>query len=115
MKHLLFSICAILLLSSCGLVQQQRVKEFRQQMISDPALPNEIRDAIINNQIKVGMTKDQVIASWGLPCEICYGTRRSSSGDTWEYNPGGTTSLGIGAGTYLYFDTNDVLRHWSGP
>ena len=83
-------------------------------MLNDSTIPANISTAIRNKEIMVGMTKEQVIASWGEPCWMCYGMRRSSSGDTWEYNPGGITSLGIGAGTYLYFDNNDVLRYWNG-
>lgn len=115
MNYSLLAILAILTLSSCAIQEANRVESIRQKTLSDQSISNEIRSAILNKQIMVGMTKQQVLASWGQPCGLCYGTRRSSAGDTWEYNPGETTSLGIGIGTYLYFDVNGILRYWSGP
>jgi outer membrane protein assembly factor BamE len=115
MKYFILTIVPLFFLNACAIEQENRMKAMRHQIVSNPSVPNEIRAAIRNNQIMVGMTKEQVLASWGQPCGLCYGTRRSSTGDTWEYNPGETTSLGIGAGTYLYFDTNGILRYWSSP
>ncbi|GKS69549.1 hypothetical protein W03_15530 [Nitrosomonas sp. PY1] len=70
----------------------------------------------MNKDIMVGMTKDQVLASWGKPCGWCYGTRQSSTGDIWEYNKFGSSYigsyLGVRSNTYLYFDTRDILRYW---
>ena len=87
--------------------------ETRRQVLADPATPPAIRQAIEQEKIRVGMTKQQVIAAWGPPCGYCYGTRESSWGDTWEYNVFGTTSSGIGRGTYLYFDRTGTLTGWS--
>lgn len=96
----------------CGCVSQQYLS-YRNSVISNPELPESIRQQIISKQISMGMTKEHVIASWGEPCWICYGTRKSSSGDMWEYNVFGAGSYGAGGGTYLFFDNNGILRHWS--
>ena len=110
-------IAAILLLNGCGSVRENKI---RQDVLSDTGMPEEMRRAIDLKQLVVGMTQEQVIASWGLPCKWCYGTRKSPSGDTWEYHlPGadflvvGSDFLGIGTGTYLYFDSSKKLKHWS--
>ncbi|MBL8500549.1 MAG: hypothetical protein JNL77_08225 [Nitrosomonas sp.] len=110
-------IATILLLSGCSAVRDNRI---RQEVLADSNLPEEIRRAIDLKELAVGMTQEQVIASWGSPCKWCYRTRKSSSGDTWEYHiPGadsiivGSDFIGIGTGTYLYFDKDRILKHWS--
>ncbi len=115
--------CAIILaavilsLAGCGVIKENRI---RQEVLSDTGLPEEIRRAIDLKQLVAGMTKEQVIASWGLPCKWCYGTRKNPGGDTWEYHIPGANSpivgadfIGIGTGTYLYFDKDGKLKHWS--
>ncbi len=107
----------IFLLAGCGAMKENRI---RQEVLSDTSLPEETRRAIDLKELAVGMTKEQVIASWGLPCKWCYGTRKNPGGDTWEYHiPGadfpivGSDFIGIGTGTYLYFDKDGRLRYWS--
>lgn len=115
--------CAIILAAvilspaGCGVIKENRI---RQEVLSDTGLPEEIRRAIDLKQLVAGMTKEQVIASWGLPCKWCYGTRKNPGGDTWEYHIPGANSpivgadfIGIGTGTYLYFDKDGKLKHWS--
>lgn len=113
----IIAIATILLLSGCSAVRDNRI---RQEVLADSNLPEEIRRAIDLKELAVGMTQEQVIASWGSPCKWCYRTRKSSSGDTWEYHiPGadsiivGSDFIGIGTGTYLYFDKDKILKHWS--
>ncbi|MXS83679.1 hypothetical protein ABD07_11350 [Nitrosomonas oligotropha] len=113
----IIAIATILLLSGCSAVRDNRI---RQEVLADSNLPEEIRSAIDLKELAVGMTQEQVIASWGSPCKWCYRTRKSSSGDTWEYHiPGadsiivGSDFIGIGTGTYLYFDKDKILKHWS--
>jgi outer membrane protein assembly factor BamE len=110
-------MAAIFVFSGCGAVRENKI---RQEVLSDTALPEEIRRAIDQKELTVGMTKEQVIASWGLPCKWCYGTRKNPGGDMWEYHfPGadsvivGSDFVGIGTGTYLYFDKDGKLRYWS--
>ena len=108
---------AIFLLIGCSAVKENTI---RQEVLSDATLPEEIRRAIDSKELAVGMTKEQVIASWGLPCKWCNGTRKNPGGDTWEYHiPGaespivGADFIGIGTGIYLYFDKDGILKHWS--
>lgn len=110
-------IAAIILLNGCGSVREYRIRE---AVLSDASIPEEIRRAIDYRELMVGMTKEQVIASWGLPCKWCFGTRRSPGGDTWEYVTfgseylvTGSDFLGIGNGIYLFFDKDGILKHWS--
>lgn len=71
-----------------------------------------IRQSILDGKIETGMTKADVVASWGQPCSYCYGTTHNSWGDSWEYNIEG--SAAPGAGTYVYFDDNGLVTGWSG-
>lgn len=112
-------IAAILLLNGCGMAREHRI---RQVVLTDPSTPEAIRTAIDNKEIIIGMTQDQVIAAWGLPCKWCTGTRKSTGGDTWEYNLFGADSIitgadliGPGTGTYLFFDSDGLLKHRSSP
>lgn len=107
---ILLSVTLMIFLYACGMVKENRIRE---SVLSDSNLPSHIREAIQQKQIMVGMTKQQVIASWGEPCWWCYGTRQSSVGDTWEYNVFGSSVYGAGSGAYLYFDNNNILKYWS--
>lgn len=103
-------LAVALALGGCGVMQERTA---RREALADPKLTPEIRAAIEGKQIRVGMTKQQVIAAWGNPCWWCYGTRTTSRGDSWEYNLFGSSAYGIGNGTYLYFDTAGRLTYWS--
>ncbi|MCC8996458.1 MAG: hypothetical protein LM517_05280 [Nitrosomonas sp.] len=110
-------VAVILLMSGCGAVKENRI---RYEVLSDSSLPEEIRRAIDHKELVAGMTRQQVIASWGLPCKWCYRTQKSRGGDIWEYHiPGadsiivGSDFIGIGTGTYLYFDKDGILKYWS--
>lgn len=117
-KILIIALAALMfLLNGCSAVKENRI---RQDVLSDANLPEETRRAINLKELVAGMTKEQVIASWGLPCKWCYGTRKNPGGDTWEYHiPGaespivGADFIGIGTGIYLYFDKDGILKHWS--
>ena len=110
-------LAAILLLAGCGVAREHRI---RQDVLSDTSMPKEVRTAIDRKELIVGMTKEQVIASWGLPCKWCFGTRKNPNGDTWEYSVfgsdiwvNGSDFLGLGSGIYLFFDNNETLKYWS--
>jgi hypothetical protein len=68
-----------------------------------------------SHRLTVGMTKAEVRASLGDPCGTCYGTRHNSWGDTWEYNVFGSSGMGIGSGTIVYFDSSGRVTGWSSP
>jgi hypothetical protein len=108
--RLALTLWAVGALAGCGLLQERAT---RREALADPALDPAIRAAIEAKQIRVGMSKQQVTAAWGLHCWYCPGTRQTSQGDSWEYNPFGTGSYSYGAGTYLYFDRAGYLVYWS--
>ena len=107
----MFLLLMFLLLSGCGIIEENAIR--KEVLANDMNMSPEFRHAIWDKKIMVGMSKDQVRASWGNPCWHCYGTRESSYGDTWEYNIFGTGSNGIGGGTYLFFDRRGKLKSWS--
>ncbi|TNE75518.1 MAG: hypothetical protein EP334_10220 [Gammaproteobacteria bacterium] len=96
-------------LSGCGVIAD---KQHRDEVLSYDLAPD-VRAAIERKEIKIGMTKDEVKASWGRPCGYCYGTRSTSEGDWWEYNAFGSSRYGAGSGTYLFFGRDDRLKYWS--
>lgn len=95
-------------LSGCAISAQQRRSDYVE---SNPT--TSFSGPILNGQIAVGMTKQEVLASWGAPCGWCYGTRTTSDGEWWEYNVFGTGSFGAGAGTHLFFNAQGKLQYWS--
>ena len=100
-------LLALILLAGCASQDRQR----SDYVAANPDLDPEIRQTILNGQIRRGMTKDQVLASWGPPCWWCHGTSENSWGDTWEYNAFG--SSGYGRGTLVFFDSAGKVREWS--
>lgn len=107
MKTLISIAVILFVLAGCGPSKMA----LRQAYIdAHPELDYDTREWIRNGKIAKGMTKEQVRASWGDPCWYCYGTRRASWGDSWEYNIFGTSR---GIGTVVYFDSADRVRGWS--
>ena len=98
------------LLTGCGLIQENAIRD---EVLADPDTRYTVKEAIKEKHIMTGMTQREVIAAWGNPCGYCYGTRKSSEGETWEYNIFGSGRSGYGSGTYLYFDRKGRLRYWN--
>lgn len=101
-KAALLIIGCLLLVGCASLSAEHRRNQYieqHQDSKSDITL-----NAIAHGYIKMGMTKEDVLASWGNPCGWCYGTTHNSWGDSWEYNVFGAGSYGVGSGTYVYFD-----------
>lgn len=70
----------------------------------DGGSDQEIRTAIVRNQIFVGMTDKQAIQSWGRPSEI----NRSSSGDAqWVYYRGPVDMQ------FIYVDQSGCVTDWN--
>lgn len=60
-------------LAACGGIKTdvQGAKErARTYVASHPNLDDKTKDAILRNMIRVGMTKEQVLAAWGRPIEV---------------------------------------------
>jgi len=79
-------------------IVDQRAKEARQRRL--------IKEAIRNKQVMIGMTKDDVIASWGRPDDINRSISASGTSEQWVYERGDYDSQ------YVYFD-NGVVSYIS--
>ncbi len=77
-----------------------------------PEWPERDKANVLAGKIQTGMTKEQVEASWGPPCWCCYGTRRTSHGEWWQYSVFGCTRGGH-SGTRLYFNNAGILEYWA--
>ncbi|UCE72630.1 MAG: hypothetical protein JSU99_04780 [Nitrospiraceae bacterium] len=95
-----------------GWVQKSSVSDWEVEKITDdetrrrifveenPGLHLIIKEAILNGDIIIGMSKDMVIASWGMAEEITRSGSAFSTYEEWIYGD-----------TYLYFE-NDILSEW---
>lgn len=79
--------------------------ERRQRAIaSNPDWPADRQAQVAAGKVAVGMTKAQVLASWGAP------KRRNSTGGRYGNREQWVYSLG----SYLYFDDSGRLAAWQG-
>ncbi len=67
-----------------------------------PEWNSSVKEAILNGDVKAGMSKEQVQASWGLPKDISVNIYKSGNHDQWRY----------GASRYLYFKNGELVE-WS--
>lgn len=100
-------LIGVMFLSGCITTTAARQK----YLAENPKTLERIANAMLEGKIVKYMPKEAVRLAWGNPCWYCYGTRKSSWGDTWEYNMFG--SARPGAGTLVFFDENDRVRGWS--
>lgn len=75
-----------------------------------PEIPPRIANAIRQGAITQGMSKAEVIASWGKPCCAVYRpwVTHTPNGDVWLYTPDPYV-----AGTYIYFDKTGHVAFWT--
>ena len=66
------AVAALALVAACGIKSDvQTAKErARSYVAAHPKLDDKTKDAILRNRIRVGMTKEQVLAAWGRPIEV---------------------------------------------
>jgi len=64
MKKLLVAVVVCGMLCSCGLAENMAV---RRRVLQDPSTSARAREAIREGKIFVGMTRDELLASWGPP------------------------------------------------
>jgi len=81
-------------------------EEYRQHYIQiHPDLTQQIKNCILNKKICIGMTKEDVIASWGTPKDINKSVGSWGVHEQWIYgNP-------LYGAQYLYFE-NGKLTSW---
>lgn len=103
------------LLAGCAALSAGDKQRRVEYLASAPHTKDEFRAAIHGGRIMRGMSKEEVLASWGSPCSYCTGTRSASWGDAWEYNPFGSAAGRKSSSTYVYFDGAGQVSGWSGP
>jgi len=82
-------------------LEQERLRqaqERRRQEISAKPWPEKIKRAVLEKQIEIGMTSDQVTAAWGRPESVNETITATSRQEQWKY-PGPT---------YLYFNNGTL-------
>lgn len=86
-------VIAFLTITGCAAISKPLIKSdhnFRQEYVSrHPELSEEIKQAILNAKVIKGMTKEQVVASWGKPSKINEPFTNQFGnyyGESWEYN-----------------------------
>lgn len=107
------TLLAAALLSGCALMPGADDRRRQEWLSANPNADPYVQGSVRLGQIRKGMPKDAVQASWGPPCGYCRGTRRTSEGEWWEYNPFGSGRYSAGAGTYLFFNNDGILEFWS--
>ncbi len=122
-KNLLVMLVAFSLLTGCAwflegmglapLGQGPRADARQLEYVkSHPDLDYDMRTAIMGGSILEGMTKDEVRASWGSPCLLCYGNGedyyRGVRVETVVYGVRGRPT----GHTYIYFENGEVVG-WS--
>ena len=117
-------LCQLLLLPllslivGCVTTQQQKHQEAverRQAYVAaHPTLDTDIKWAILEGKVGVGMTPEQVIASWGRPHDINRNVGSWGVNEQWVYGYMkfyGSGARGFVSTHYLYFE-NGRLTSW---
>ena len=86
-------------------IRQEKIKVYFEQ---NPQLSDDIKNCILNKNIRIGMTKEQVLLSWGHPCHG-YSTCINKSVGLWGVHEQWVYHSPYGP--YLYFE-NGVLTSW---
>jgi hypothetical protein len=90
---------ALLLLAACTTSPLSRIDSNRALYESWPL---EIQEAVLNGEVKPGMTPDMVRMSVGRPTEVVTRSVQSGDDEVWVYRKGGSplsnTGLSIGGG-----------------
>ncbi len=63
-----------------------------------PEWNSSVKEAILNGDVEVGMSKEQVQAIWGLPKDVRVNIDKSGNYEQWRY----------GVSSYLYFDNGEL-------
>ena len=89
MKTKLLILCVLLALGGCDFTAAIRDQEdaiWRTEYLQDrPDLPADTRASIEAQRVRLGMTKEEVRASWGRPCDTSRHVSANGIIETWEY------------------------------
>ena len=87
-----------------GCVAAINAQRREQYILNHPELSANMKRTIAVGTIMIGMTKEQVIASWGRPRDINRTVTRYSTREQWVYGE-------FPYSTYIYFE-NNILTSW---
>ncbi|MBS1257804.1 MAG: hypothetical protein MAG551_00853 [Candidatus Scalindua arabica] len=95
--------------SNCVVIPEQKdsnyiyIYNLRSHIINlHPEWSTGVKESILNGDVKDGMTKKQVQASWGLPKDTKVNLDKSGTHELWHY----------GISVYLYFENGELSgRH----
>jgi hypothetical protein len=73
--------------------------------------PLEIKQLILEGKIQIGMTQEQVEASWGYPNEVSSYSGRRGLVECWQYGKGSFGRYTKSTVRFLYFNDR-VLTGW---
>jgi outer membrane protein assembly factor BamE (lipoprotein component of BamABCDE complex) len=103
---LIVALAGILWISGCTTAEQGALE--RSLYVDDhPEISELMADAIINEQVVIGMTEDQVMVAWGKPVRA-ESTQEEGVAERWIY---GNYFVG-GNITSLYFDEDGKLARY---
>jgi len=80
-----------------------------------PEWPQDIKDAIVAKEIKVGMNKKQVAASWGAPTNVQETLHAGGKAVVWKYGtpgPGDPFLPTVSSSTrlaFVFFDEREIV------
>ncbi len=77
-------ISLILLLTTLVACENAPIRR-EELLVQHPDWDSKTIKLIRDGKIFIGMTKDQVRASWGRYCLTCQGTTEGTWGESWEY------------------------------
>lgn len=97
-KYIIVWVMISFMLSGCVTVQTLKGYELNHH----PEWPDSIKQAIMNGKLLIGMTRDQVLASWGTNYKVNKTIDKDGAHEEWIYRYYSKNA------THLYFE-NDVL------
>ena len=87
-KHQVFwlMLSAAGLVSGCGTPQINRIDKYRDIY---ETWPIEVKQAVLDGKVEVGMTPEMVVVSWGEPTEKVQRSNSAGDEEIWVYRKGG--------------------------
>ena len=93
--------------SGCATPEQRR----QDYLTEHPELSNDFAKAIKEGNIAIGMTSNEVLASWGKPDQVVATVSKDSTEELWTYNP--SRGYSPGGGPMILNFTNGRLTSWT--
>jgi hypothetical protein len=80
-----YSVMSLILLLTTLVACENAPTRREELLVQYPDWNSKTIKLIRDGKIFIGMTKDQVRASWGRHCLTCQGTTEGTWGESWEY------------------------------